>query len=108
MIKALLFSLMFSVVAVAAPADRVDITHTEESVDGTTGLHLAANPTRNYLLLQNKGSASVYVKFGSAHSGTEGIELAAGQSYEPIKAPADAIYMKSASGTQTVLTAEGN
>jgi len=74
----------------------------------TSALVLAANSSRRYLLIQNNGSQTVYVKFGSTISGTEGIALAAGGSYEAIIPSSAAVYMKAASGTQSLTVYEGN
>lgn len=67
----------------------------------------AAEPSRGYLLIQNKGAVNVYLKFGSAHSGTEGILIVPGGNWEPPQVPTDAIYLKSASSTAVVQILEG-
>lgn len=74
----------------------------------TSAKYLDSNPKRNYLLIQNNGSASVIIKFGSAHSGSEGIVIAAGGNYEPIKPMRESLYIKSSTGTQAVVVLEGN
>lgn len=88
-------------------SDRVKMTLTTAATSTTSALAVAANSSRAYLIIQNRGGVAVYVKFGSAHSGTEGIELAAGVSYEPYKVPIDSIYLKAASGTPSVTIYEG-
>ena len=76
--------------------------------DTTSAQALAANLERKYLLIQNKGAAAVYVKFNSIHIGTEGISIPAGGNWEPSLVPLNSIWMKAASGTQTVSVIEGN
>lgn len=78
------------------------------SVTGTAALVLSQSMRRGYLMVQNNGSQTVYVKLGSTISGSEGIVLIAGASYEFTTAPTDSVYMKSASGTQSVVVIEGN
>lgn len=74
----------------------------------TSTLRLAANKNRKYLIIINNGSQTVYVKMGSAHTTTEGIPIVAGGNWEPIQTPIDSVYLKSASGTQSVSINEGN
>jgi hypothetical protein len=50
----------------------------------------------------------VYLKFGSEHSGTEGIKLVAGAIHEFSVPPIGSIYLKAASGTPIVTIYEGN
>lgn len=71
---------------------------------------LNADVGRNYLIIQNNGSASVIVKFGSVQSGSEGIVIIAGGNYEPVKAITNSVYVKSASGSQalTILVGKEN
>lgn len=82
-------------------------TQTIVSATGTSTLLLAANQRRKYLLIINNGSATVYAKGGSIHSSTEGVPIVAGGNWEPFQTPTDAIYLKSASGTQSVSIIEG-
>ncbi len=77
------------------------------SITATSTKVLDANPKRNYLLIQNRGTDGIYVKFGSAHSGTEGVVIPAGGNYEPIKPMRDSVYIKASTGTQSVTTLEG-
>lgn len=64
------------------------------------------NANRSGLLIINRGSATVYLKFTEAHSGTEGIELPSGSYYEPYDPPTGAVYAVSASGSQSVYFTE--
>lgn len=100
--------ILFSGLA-GASIDTVDIkTQTVVSATTTSTLALATNKDRRYLLIQNNGAVTVYVKFGSAHSGTEGVWIVAGGNYEPYKAPLESIYLKSASGTADVTIISAN
>ncbi len=65
------------------------------------------NTNRNYLLIQNNGATNVTVTFGAAQTGSEGIIIPPGGSYEPIKAFWDAVYLKAASSTDAVVLIEG-
>lgn len=73
----------------------------------TAAARVAENFNRNYLLVQNKGSAAVILKFGSQIGTAEGISIAAGGNYEPFVIPTDAIYLRASSGTNTVSITEG-
>lgn len=68
----------------------------------TSAQALPADTYRRFLFIQNTGGTSVHIKFGSAHSGTEGIVLVAGAYVMFDKAPINSVYIKSASGTPTV------
>lgn len=77
------------------------------SVTGTSTKFLDQNSARNYLLIQNNGAANITVTFGAAQTGSEGIIIPPGGSYEPIKGFYDAVYLKSASGTVSTVLVEG-
>lgn len=81
-------------------------------VTGTAGASaqvLAQNSLRNYLIIQNTGSTILIVKFGSAiSSSNEGMQVAAGGAYEPVLAPASAVYIKALSGSPTYTVIQGN
>jgi hypothetical protein len=74
----------------------------------TSTLAMAKNNMRGYLIIVNTGSVTVYAKFGSAHSATEGIPIPAGGSYEPIQAPVNSVYLVTASSTSAVTLLQGN
>lgn len=82
-------------------------TQSTVTATGTSTLVLAANLNRNYLLVQNKGSADVILKLGSVQSGSEGIIIPASGNYEPIRVPIDSLYLKSSTSTQSVFIYEG-
>lgn len=83
-------------------------SQTELTATTTSTKYLENNSLRNYLLIVNKGSVTIYVKFGSASTGTDGVPIVAGGNYEPFEAPIDSVYIKSSSGSQPVLIFEGN
>jgi len=83
------------------------VTQTEFSATTASALALAKSNGRLCLIVQNKGATNVYVKFDSSHTGTEGIVLVPNGSWEPSSVPNNAIYIKSASGTDTVTIEEG-
>lgn len=82
-------------------------TQTQVSVTTTSAVLLAANTYRNYLLVVNRGASAVYLKFGSAHAGTEGVTVPVGGNYEPSFPIVDSIYAVAAAGTDTVDVLEG-
>lgn len=58
-------------------------THWAIAVTVTSGLKLAANASRKYLLVQNQhATAVVYIRFGSAATIGSGIRLLPGESFE--------------------------
>ena len=77
------------------------------SVTTVSTQQLPSNLSRKYLLIINNGSNSIVVKFGSVQTGTEGVLVPSGGNYEPSSVPADAVFMESASGTNTVTIIEG-
>lgn len=68
---------------------------------------LDPNSNRKYFLFQNIGAASASVKFGSAHSGSEGVWVPSGGSYEPLDPPIDSVYIKTAVGGSAYTILEG-
>lgn len=73
----------------------------------TSAQALAANTYRRYLIIQNRGTGSVYVKFDAVHSGTEGPEIIGGGNYELLTPPYNSVYIVAATGTQSVVLYEG-
>ncbi len=82
-------------------------THSEVSVTSSSTQVLPLNLSRVYLLIQNKGSATVYVSFDGAKSSTDGVAIPANGNYEPFVAPVDAVHVHAASGTQAIIVVEG-
>lgn len=68
------------------------------------------NSLRTYLIILNTGSTNtMYVKFGSAQSGTEGIPILPNNGYyEPVEAPSNSVYIVTGSSTTTYTIIEGN
>lgn len=105
----LVFLLTFSVQALGLSnqpyldmKDPVDI-----QVATTSVMALAENTYRRYLIVQNLGSASVYIKFGSAHDATEGLVVVSGGNYELLTPPYNSVWLVSTAATQSVIVYEG-
>lgn len=101
------FVLLFSILGQAGGFAVSINSMVTASVTGTSTLIMPADPYRNYLLIQNLGTASIIVKFGSVQTASEGITIVGGGAYEPIKGMFDSIYAKSASGTQSAVFLSG-
>lgn len=79
------------------------------SFGATTTSAIALNPndstnggTVKCLIIQNKdASTEIYVKMKTQHSSTEGLKIAAGDSYELFVTSGTPIYIKSGTGTVT-------
>lgn len=80
---------------------------TTATVTTTSALLVAADPQRNYLIIQNNGATNVIVKFGSIQSASEGIIIPPGGNYEPFKGFRNSVFAKSASATDSVTVQEG-
>lgn len=68
---------------------------------------LPANPDRNYLLIQNRGIASVFIAFDRLAAISNGIEIAGGGFYEPFSAPRNSVNVISAVPGQLVIAIDG-
>jgi hypothetical protein len=77
------------------------------TVNGTSTQYLPQNGLRTYLIIQNNGSVNIIVKFGSVQTSTEGLVIVPGGNYEPIWAPANSVYIESASSSASVTIVEG-
>lgn len=65
-------------------------THGTASAGTTNSIALAANPAATYRLIQNDGTASVYLSFGTGAAAlNQGIRLAAGGIFEMSRANAN-------------------
>lgn len=81
----------------------VDVSCTTSGV-----LLVAADMSRRYLLIVNKGANTVYVAPDAAPTGTAGTPIVTLGNYEPNGvAPVNAMYCKSSSGTMTVTVQAG-
>lgn len=68
---------------------------------------LLSSPYRKCLVFQNNGASTVYIKFTSAHTGTENYLLTTGATWQPIIIPTNAVYIKSSAGVVPVTILEG-
>lgn len=95
--------LLFSLSAFAQTYNCKVTSQAEFVTSSSSTLVIQANASRRCLILDNKDATNaVYIKFGSAHSGTEGLLLRANTRWEAIVPPAQSVYMKAAAGTPTV------
>jgi hypothetical protein len=78
-------------------------TQSTVSVTGTAATLVAADSDRKYLLIQNKGDGSVFINFTTTATTANGVEIEAGQSYEPEKVPSNAISAISDSTASVIL-----
>lgn len=105
--KSILFIFLF-LLSFNARADVYNLGQQLEVNATTTSTEaLAANGQRFYLLIVNKGTQTVYVKFNASSTGTEGIPIPAGGNYEPLHVPTTSVYVLSSSGTQALYILEG-
>ncbi len=94
------------------PGLKIVYAHTTAAMTTATAAVLALNDDREYALIVNDGSATVYLKVGAAAVANEGIRINAnGGSYEMSRALGNlsdvAINGITASGTATLLVTEG-
>lgn len=77
----------------------------QKTVTSASGSLLAANPGRQYLLIQNQhATASIYLKFGAAAT-TAGIKIPPGGNYEPSPAvPTQEIFAIGDTASNTTIT----
>ncbi len=69
---------------------------------------MAGNANRTYLIIVNTGSTNnIYVKFGAAQTGAQGVPIPPGGSYEPINAPGNSVWIDTAASTSTVVLQQG-
>ncbi len=104
-----LVSIILIVLSVSfAYANQAVMTMTEGTATTTSTLAISTNVNRRYLLIQNKGSHSIYVKIQSAHEvGEEGVVIVAGGNWEPTVVPVDSIFLQSASATSDFTIVQG-
>jgi len=68
---------------------------------------LPANPDRNYLIIQNRGIASIFVAFDRPANALSGIEIAGGGFFEPETAPKNGVWVISNVPGQLVVALDG-
>lgn len=79
----------------------------EVSVTSSATVVPGSSLSTKSLLIVNKGSDIVRVKADSAPTGTEGVPIPAGGSWEPAEAPTNTLYIKADVGPETVLIYRG-
>lgn len=107
-------TLAFLLMAVALPlfGATADVqtsykTQTEVTCDTDGEVLIAANSRRRYLLFQNKGSVTIYIKAGSVPTSSN-IRLQSGEYWEmDSKVSPQAFYCISASSTAATTVVEG-
>lgn len=106
--KLLLFILLLSVSGFAGTENCTFTAQTEFGATTVSARAVAAS-NRKCLVIQNKGTAVVYMKYGSASTGADGLALlGASTVWSPVVPSAQSIYLKSSNAsTQTVVIQEG-
>lgn len=100
--------MIFTVNTWAASPNCKIVTQTDWGVTTTSTFRVAANASRKCLWIKNHASSSVlHIKFGSAHTGTEGLTIPAATIWEPITPPTASIYFKAPAGTFSTTIIEG-
>lgn len=91
--------------------DIITPAHTKVVIGNTTTSVIAANESRNYLLLINDSDEKIYIKLGAAAVSGEGIAIAVAGTYEISPAKGNlykgAINGICASGSKNLLVTEG-
>lgn len=79
------------------------------SATTTSQMVLGVNLSRGYLMVQNScaSTANVSVNLRSQETAGTGIQIAPCGAYEFASTPTNSVWIKSASGTQTVIFIEG-
>ena len=90
-----------AVVETTTPSTTTGSSYGVQQADGTPTLILGANESRESVLLQNKGSAPVYVGFDDTVSSLKGVEIAAGGTYADDTYTGD-LYAITGGGTENV------
>ena len=100
---------IFSVSAQAVQGDSCVITTQTDFGATTVSIRaLSTSPYRKCLVFQMKGATTAYIKFGSAHTGTEGVAISGASTFwMPIIVPINSVYIKSSAGTVPVVILEG-
>lgn len=101
----LVFLVLFSV---SAKAETCRITYQADVGATTVSVKMRSEThDRKCLIIQNQGSSVIYIKYDTAHTGTENFQLAGGATFAPIIIPVNAIFIKSAAGSVTTTILEG-
>ena len=78
------------------------LTQKEADVSTSWAEFVPEEPYRKGLTLQNKGAETIYIWLGKNGSGTEGVQIPGGGSWDPPFAPKESIHIVAASGTPAV------
>lgn len=99
-----LIAILFSFTVLGSPQGVP--TQVTVTCGASSGVLVAANPNRGYLIFQNQGSDATghcHFKAGSAITGTEGLWVDQKQNYETVEAfTKQAWYCKCDSASQTI------
>ena len=90
--------LIFALVTLSANAAFKTQNQISGTATNTTTKILDKLEYRTYLVCMNTGSNPLFLKLGSAQSGTEGLKLNEGATWEPNLAPKDSILVRASSG----------
>lgn len=108
MIKSIFALLAFFLFTKTAHAQSVVLSApTTVTVTSTSTLEFPANAKRAYMIISNTGSQNAIIKFGSVQSASEGLIIPPTGNYEPLQAPSNKLYAKTASSTTTLVIIEG-
>lgn len=106
-----ILSLLFVSAAQAQTYNCIVTRQTDFGTSTVSHIVLNKNAARRCLIVQNhagSGSSVVYVKFGSAHTGTEGLVVAGNSTtWEAIHVPTGSMYLKAVPGGHSVTVIEG-
>ncbi len=103
----LIFIALFISFSIAEAVTFLPLVQTTATVTSTKVM--AANGKRIYLLIVNTGAVAIVVKPSSTiqSSATDGITIPAGGNYEPIQAPTNDIWIRTASSTASITVVQG-
>lgn len=94
-----------------AKAETYNCTYFTQTDVGATTVSVNFLPIRKdrrCIAIQNhSGASTLYIKFDSAHTGTENLTLGAGSTWEPVVIPVNKIYLRSSAGSVTTTILEG-
>lgn len=108
MTRALSIVLALICLSVPAWAEIISIkTQGEITATTTPAQVVGANMRRKYLLVLNKGTQDVYLKFETAPTGTQGILIPRGGNYESIDVPISPAFVKTNASTSALFWMEG-
>lgn len=98
--RKLIFLILF-MLPLGAKAQVMFASPSLATVTSSAAQVLPQNANRGYLIIINTGSGTEYVTFGTGLG--NGIPIPAGGNYEPLKAPANSIFLRAPSGSFAVV-----